>query len=236
MHGLFLVEEDFVRDVDDEDEIGLPARPDSTIDAASVDEETKAKLVNEYAKDERVQAQKDFLYINKYARNCPEHSSMRLMAADKFKFAGPDPPHQPSLEDDNEPPPEDVKASGGKGAKGKAEEAPVEVQKSPEELAEEKMFDDFASEYMEKLAAVKADLTEYRGLVDPETGVKRVALWPKKLSRSEVARMKQEEEERLKREAEEEEKKRLAEEEAAAAAKAPGKKAPPPKVAPGGRS
>ena len=32
VHGLFLIEENFVKDVDDEDEIGLPTRPDSTIE------------------------------------------------------------------------------------------------------------------------------------------------------------------------------------------------------------
>ena len=112
-----MIEENFVKDVDDEDEIGLPTRPDSTIDAGSMDEELKAKLTNEYQKDERIQTQKDFLYINKFARNCPEHSSMRLMAVEKFKFDGPDPPVNPNLEDEQEPPPEDVKASGGKGKK-----------------------------------------------------------------------------------------------------------------------
>ena len=73
------------------------------------------------------------------------------------------------------------------------------------------MFDDFCEAYMEKLEQVKADLTEYRGLIDPETGIKKVALWPKKLSKAEIVRMKKAEEERLAREAEAEEKKRLAE-------------------------
>ena len=82
---------------------------------------------------------------------------------------------------------------------------------------------------MERLEQVKEQLTEYRGIIDPEYGAKKVALWPKKLSKSDVLKMKREEEERLKREAEEEEKKRLAEEEAAANKKPGGK--PPPKVA-----
>ena len=141
---------------------------------------------------------------------------MRLMAAEKFKFDGPDPPANPNIEDEQEPPPEDVKASGGKGKK-QVEEAPIEVQKSPEEIAEEKMFEDFTAEYMKTLAQIKEDITEYRGLIDPDTGLKRVALWPKKLSKKEIAKMKQLEEEKLKKEAEDEEKKRQAEEEAAAA-------------------
>ena len=60
-------------------------------------------------------------------------------------------------------------------------------------------------------------------MTDPEYGIKKVALWPKKLTKHEVAKMKQMEEEKLKREAEEEERKRKEEEDAAAAAK-PGKK------------
>jgi hypothetical protein len=86
------------------------------------------------------------------------------------------------------------------------------------------MFEDFCEMYMEQLDTVKKQLTEYRGLTDPEYGIKKVALWPKKLTKHEIAKMKQMEEEKLKREAEEEEKKRKEEEDAAAAAKGPGKK------------
>ena len=114
---------------------------------------------------------------------------MRLLAVEKSKFFGPDPPLNPNMVEEVEAPVEDVKASGGVKGK-KVEEAPVEVQKSEEEIAEEKMFEDFADEFMEALDKVKQDLTEYRGLSDPETGIKRVALWPKKLSKAEINRMK----------------------------------------------
>ena len=157
---------------------------------------------------------------------------MRLLATEKFKFEGPDPPLNPSIVEEVEAPIEDVKASGGKGKK--AEEPPPEVQKTPEELAEEKMFDDFSEEFMKKLAMVKQDLTEYRKLSDLQTsGIKKVALWPKKYTKAELVQMKKDEEERLKREAEEEEKKRKEEEEAASLSKGPGKsKGPTSKTQP----
>ena len=85
---------------------------------------------------------------------------MRLLAVEKTKFHGPDPPLNPNMVEDAEPPPEDVKASGGKGKK--TEEAPPEVQKSEEEIAEEMMFDEYVEQYLKMLDKVKADLTEYR--------------------------------------------------------------------------
>ena len=122
-----MIEEDFIREFYDEDDVGIPTRPDSTIDQMSMDDDQRAKIQNEFSKDERIQSFKDFLYVNKFARNCPEHSALRLLAADKYKFKGPDPPLNPSIVEDVEPVIEDVKASGGKAAKKGVEEAPPEV-------------------------------------------------------------------------------------------------------------
>lgn len=73
------------------------------------------------------------MVVNKYARNCPDTSAMRLMAPTKLKFNSPDPPKFEYVE--KEPVVEEVKPT--KGGKKKEEEAPVEEEKSPEELAEE---------------------------------------------------------------------------------------------------
>lgn len=71
---------------------------------------------------------KDVLYVNKYARNCPEHSNMRTLNVGKFKFSGPDPPNEPGITEEAEQTTEEVKAAaGGKKADPKKAEEQVEV-------------------------------------------------------------------------------------------------------------
>ena len=70
--------------------------------------------------------------------------------------------------------------------KGKQVEVPVEVELTPEERAEQEMFEKFALHYSVELDKVKNDLTEYRALTHPELGVQKVALWPKVYSKAEL--------------------------------------------------
>ena len=65
---------------------------------------------------------------------------MRLFVPHRIKFHGPDPP--PKIpEPEPEPVVLDVKASQAKKSGGKIEEVvPVEITKTPEQLAVEKMF------------------------------------------------------------------------------------------------
>ena len=80
----------------------------------------------------------------------------------------------------------------------------MEVELTPEEQEEEKMFDKFMDQYMARVEDAKRDLTEYRTLLDPEDGVKKVALWPssktakqieQEILKKEEAKMKKDEEE-----------------------------------------
>ncbi len=122
------------------------------------------------------------VFINKFARHCPINSRMRLLTVQKFKFSGPDPPLEP-VKPDVEEVQEEAKAPP---AKGKKEEAPVEVELTEEEKAELKLFDDFVEEYLACMEQVKGDICEYRQLARVEGGVERVALWPKTFSPSEI--------------------------------------------------
>ena len=97
------------------------------------------------------------MVLNKYARNCPDTSAMRLMAPTKLKFDAPDPPKFDFVE--KEPVVEDVKPTKGKK---KEEEAPVEEEKSPEEMAEEKMFSDFVATYRKAVKDNQEEVGEYR--------------------------------------------------------------------------
>ena len=91
-----------------------------------------------------------------------------------------------------------------------------------------KLFEDFMGEFVACVDQVKADLSEYRALSHPETGVDRRALWPKTFSPQELEKMRKAEERRAKREElAAAEKQRLEEEKLAAAA--PAKKGVPPK-------
>ena len=74
-------------------------------------------------------------------------------------------------------------------------------------------------EYVTSIESVKADLQEYRGLLHPESGVEKIALWPKTFTAAELEAMRKAEEERARREEEKlAEQQRLEEEKAAASA------------------
>lgn len=48
--------------------------------------------MQEFTKEDRVKVFRDMAYINKFARNCPPNSQMRLFTAERIYFTGPDPP------------------------------------------------------------------------------------------------------------------------------------------------
>ena len=135
-----MVEEEFRRDDEEEEDIGVTTTMD---DQSADDEAEQLKKEQQFNKEDRVQAFKDLAYINKFARNCPQTSRMRFLTVQKFKFSGPDPPAEPAKLETEEVQ-EDVKSPP---AKGKKEEAPVEVELTEEEKLELKMFDDFVEEY-----------------------------------------------------------------------------------------
>ena len=94
-------------------------------------------------------------------------------------------------------PVEEIKAApSGPGAKSKKEEVVVEIELTEQEKAELKLFSDFMIAFVAGVEKVKADLSEYRGLIHPEHGAERVALWPKNFSQNELLKMRQAEEER----------------------------------------
>jgi len=124
----------------------------------------------EFSKDDRVKAFNDLLFINKYARNCADDSKMRLLAVQKINFVGPDPPLDPP-EDEDKPEEEVAPVDTKKGGKGAKEEVPVEVQKSEEQIAEEKMFIEFTAEFREIITQSENDIVEYKALTDPVRGI-----------------------------------------------------------------
>ena len=197
IQGLFMVEELFQKDEDEDDDLGVPAR-DSTLEVRSADGDEPSKPAT-LSKEARVKAFTDFSYINKFARNCHDGSHMRLMTAQKFKFSGPDPPQEPIKQEQDEAEKEEVKATPA--AKGKkVEEVPVEIEMPEEEKAELQMFETFIEEFVNGVDKAKEDISEYRALVCPQRGVEKVALWPKVFTLKEIEKMKKEEEERMKRE------------------------------------
>ena len=78
----------------------------------------------------------------------------------------------------------------------------MEVELTEEEKAELKFFEDFMASFTQEVEKAKQHLNEYRAMIDPITGVEKVALWPKVFSFKEIEKMKREEEKRLKREEE----------------------------------
>ena len=48
--------------------------------------------MQEFTKEHRIKVFRDMAYINKFARNCPPNSQMRLLTAERLFFSGPDPP------------------------------------------------------------------------------------------------------------------------------------------------
>jgi len=58
----------------------------------------------------------------------------------------------------------------------------AEVEKNPEEEAEDLMFANFVDNYAEKIVEVVNELAEYRELLHPDYGVKKIPLYPKVLT------------------------------------------------------
>jgi hypothetical protein len=48
--------------------------------------------MKEFTKEDRIKVFRDLAYINKFARNSPLSSQMRLFTAERIFFTGPDPP------------------------------------------------------------------------------------------------------------------------------------------------
>jgi hypothetical protein len=172
IHGAYLVEEEFKRDgdLDDDDNQDAFGKKDSTVDLNADDAERRRTEI-EFTKEDRIKAFNDLLFINKYARNCPEDSKMRLLAVQKLKFAGPDPPLDPPEDEDKAEEEAAQQVDTKKGGKGAKEEVPVEVQKSEEQIAEEKMFIEFTAQFREMITQSENDIVEYKALIDPVYGV-----------------------------------------------------------------
>ena len=70
IQGLFMVEEIFERDEDDEFDLGVPPTRDNNLDQKSEDGDDAEKVPAILPKESRIKAFNDFAYINKFARNC----------------------------------------------------------------------------------------------------------------------------------------------------------------------
>lgn len=131
----------------------------------------KASLL--FTKDDRVRAFRDLVYLNKFARNCPVNSQMRLMTAQKLAFFGPDPPLDiPEKAEEEQEVQQQVQTKENKKGNAKnEEEKPVEIPKSPEELAELKIIFEFVKVFREQVTLAETDITKYRALSHPTYGV-----------------------------------------------------------------
>jgi len=84
-----MIEEMFKRDADlDEEQIKIG----ETTAIKEVDEEEKRKQAMLFKKEDRINAFKDLAFINKFARQCPASSQMRLTTVMKLPFVALDPP------------------------------------------------------------------------------------------------------------------------------------------------
>jgi hypothetical protein len=100
------------------------------------------------------------------------------MATEKVLFKGPDPPmvrYVPTAEELEAI--EKEKAAAAKAKKG--EESVMEAPKDPQEEAEDKMYEEFAGTMVEKISSLASDLASFRSMCHPETGLKKIPLYPK---------------------------------------------------------
>ena len=75
IHGVFMIEEDYkIAEVDDDTAIAGLDVNDSTLDQESQLAAIAEKEAQEFSKEDRIKAFQDLMYINRYARNCPEGS------------------------------------------------------------------------------------------------------------------------------------------------------------------
>lgn len=107
---------------------------------------------------------------------------MRFFLPHRIKFHGPDPP--PFIPP---PPVTESMVLDPKAAKQKKDEpvAPVEIPKTPEILAAEKMFIKFMKQMRREVDKMSSDLAEYRYLSIGPDAIKKVPLYPKSLSEAE---------------------------------------------------
>ena len=188
---MFMIEEMFKRDPDLDDD-GTIAGLEHTMSFDEEEQKQKEKL--QFKKEDRVKAFNDLVFINKYARNTPPTSQLRLLTAQKIPFIGPDPPIEPPEKTEEELEAERLAEEARKAekAKGKGnknqqeEEKPQELPKTAEELAELEIIIEFSRKFREEVERAERDLGEYRALCDPFFGVDKVPLWPKVMTKEEI--------------------------------------------------
>jgi len=171
VQGVFMIEEMFKRD-GDLDDVQEQVRSDSTLRLKDQDLEEQRKAALLFKKEDRIDAFNDLIFLNKFARNCPAGSQMRLMTAQKIPFYGADPPLDLPVKSDEE---ENVvtaskDTNAAKDKKAKEEEKPVEIPKSPEELAELQIILEFVKQFREHVTQAEQDVNEYRALSHPLYG------------------------------------------------------------------
>ena len=113
LQGLFLIEEEFQNDEDDEEDIVGGLR-DSALSNVSDGEAGAKKAEATFSRENRVAAFHDATYVSKFAHHCAPTSQMRLLNVEKIKFSGPDPPLEPEKPAETEVV-EEVKAPPPKG-------------------------------------------------------------------------------------------------------------------------
>lgn len=222
-----MIEENFKRDLEEDQ-----SRPQTSAEA--VETTTSFQKKPEIcSREERVKVFNDLIQLQKFAKNCPLGSKMRLLAPQKCKFESPDPPIAKTADEEAQEMLAQLvaqakEAAGGKPGKEKEIQAP-EVPKSEEEIEEDKLFEAFVQEFRQTVENLQRDVCEYRKLCDPVFGVKAAPLWPRVYSEAELEEKKRREEARARRIAAEEAR-RKAEEEALKAASAKKGKKPDPKA------
>ena len=103
IHGVFLIEEKIPVDFEEEEDM-MTVMAASTIEKQNEDPEDPEvkKKREQFDKQERIDARKLAIYMNRFAKNCPFSSQMRLLTPMKMTFVGPDPPMvrvEPSAEE-----------------------------------------------------------------------------------------------------------------------------------------
>jgi hypothetical protein len=118
---------------------------------------------------------------------------MRLFVPKRLKFVGPDPPPEEPVPAEPEVPVVEAPK------KGKAAEpiAPVEIPRTEEQKAGDKLFAKFIKQLRREVSEMSFDLAEYRTLTMGPGKIKKVALWPKVLTEAEIEVIKEKENARI---------------------------------------
>lgn len=109
---------------------------------------------------------------------------MRLFVPHRIKFHGLDPPpfiQEPVVQESVTP--VDPKAKPVKNAEPVA---PTEVQKTPEEIAAQKLYIKFMKQLRKEVDRLALDVTEYRQITLGPEAIKKVPLWPKVFTDAEI--------------------------------------------------